>query len=474
MKPFTLRVFLSILLLLWLVSSFTRRDLFALGIAHAAEVQHVYDDAGRLKATIGDEVAIFSYDETGNLQQITRQSVTQLSLIDFAPKCGLPGGQITLAGSGFVGQLTVTFNGLLAGIVSSTPTQIIATIPGGPSSGLITVTTSSGSTTSSQPFTVGACGSGGIGAPTITGFSPTVGTPGTALTVTGANYATVLANNRVTLNTTLAVVTSATPTSITTSVPTAQGTSGRISVATPAGKAVSSADFFVPPAPFTAADVQATGRLTIGGSSTTLTTTTANKIGLAVFDGTQGQRVSLNLTNVTIGSSCCNTAEVALYNPDGTTLVSRLNFGRDGRFVGPVILPATGTYTILIDPTSTNKGSVTLTLYNVPPDVSGTLTINGSAAQVPITAPGQNAAFTFVGTAGQKATVRITANTMTSNGGVFVVLNNPSGIFLTSASSASSNFNLSQQTLPTTGTYTILIDPYGANTGSLNISVTNP
>jgi len=447
--------------------------------AHAGEVQFIPDDLHRLKAVVdpAQGTALYEYDEVGNLKALVRQSATQLALIDFSPKCGLPSEQVTLAGSGFVGQLTVTFNGLAAGIVSATANQIVATIPGGPSSGLVQVITSGGSTTSSQPFTAGACGSGGVGAPTITGFSPTVGTPGTALTITGTNYATVLANNRVTLNTTLAVATSVTSTTIATSVPTAQATSGRISVATPAGKAVSTTDFFVPPSPFTAADVQTTGRLTIGGSSTTLTTTIANKIGLAVFDGVFGQRVSLNLTNVTIGSSCCNTAEVALYKPDGTIvyldIAPKLNFGRDGRFLGPVILPATGTYTILIDPTSTNKGSVTLTGYEVPDNVIQPLTVGAPPQQITIATPGQNATLTFVGTAGQKVTVRFTNNTITSSGGVYVVLSNPNGVFVTSVTSASTNFNLPQQTVGS-GTYSISIDPFGAATGSFNVQVTTP
>jgi hypothetical protein len=37
-----------------------------------------------------------------------------------------------------------------------------------------------------------------------------------------------------------------------------------------------------------------------------------------------------------------------------------------------------------------------------------------------------------------------------------------------------SSFNLATQTLPTTGTYTIVVDPPGATTGSINVSVTNP
>jgi hypothetical protein len=114
---------------------------------------------------------------------------------------------------------------------------------------------------------------------------------------------------------------------------------------------------------------------------------------------------------------------------------------------------------------------MTLTLYDVPADVAGAVTIGGPAVQVTITVPGQNGSLTFNGTSGQQVTVRVTNNTMST---VTVKLLKPDGTTLTSKTSSSSSFNLTTQTLPTTGTYTITIDPSGANTGSMNVSVTSP
>jgi hypothetical protein len=54
--------------------------------------------------------------------------------------------------------------------------------------------------------------------------------------------------------------------------------SGPLTVTTPAGTAVSSADFFVPPAPYTTADVEYTGRIAIGESETVTLTATAVKV----------------------------------------------------------------------------------------------------------------------------------------------------------------------------------------------------
>ncbi|MGH7966042.1 MAG: hypothetical protein ACRERD_30195, partial [Candidatus Binatia bacterium] len=160
---------------------------------------------------------------------------------------------------------------------------------------------------------------------------------------------------------------------------------------------------------------------------------------------------------------------VSIRKPDDTTLAFAFNF-----FLDTQTLPVSGTYTIVVDPPGTDTGRATLTLYMVPPDVSGTLTLNGTLRPVSITTPGQNGRLTFAGSAGQKATVRITTNTMDSNGGVTVTLLDPSGTALTSKSSDTTNFNLSQKTLATTGTYTIVIDPKLTNTGSLFVQVTNP
>jgi hypothetical protein len=90
---------------------------------------------------------------------------------------------------------------------------------------------------------------------------------------------------------------------------------------------------------------------------------------------------------------------------------------------------------------------------------------------VTTTAPGQNASVTFSGTASQQVTVHVTSNSM---GWVTVKLLKPDGSILTSTLQFLSSFNLSTQTLPSTGTYTILIDPDTTNTGSITVNVTTP
>ena len=205
--------------------------------------------------------------------------------------------------------------------------------------------------------------------------------------------------------------------------------------------------------------------ITPGGSSVTVTTTVPGQNAALSFTGTTGQRVSLNMTSVTINGS-----NVYIYKPDGSILVWYPNVNTTGAYIDAITLPAAGTYSILVDPQIAYTGSMTLTLYNVV-DFSGSTTVGGSSVTVTLSTPGQNGQVTFSGTSGQQVTVRVTSNTIA---GVTVKLLKPDGSQLTSSFSSSSSFNLTQQTLPSTGTYTIVIDPGGTATGSMNVSVTSP
>lgn len=210
-----------------------------------------------------------------------------------------------------------------------------------------------------------------------------------------------------------------------------------------------------------------TGPIVAGGSPVPVTMDTPGQNALLTFEGSAGQRVSLRTTNGTFSSCTC---AVAIRNPDGTNLTSSSCMGSSG-FLDTKTLASTGTFTVFVNPSGAHTGSVTVTLYDIPPDVSGSLEIGGDPVPVTITTPGQNASLTFSGTSGQEVTVRITNNTI---GSLAVKLLKPDGGTLTSRTSSSSNFNLTPQTLPSTGTYTITLDPSGASTGSVNTQVTSP
>src|SRR5439155_1556637 len=122
-----------------------------------------------------------------------------------------------------------------------------------------------------------------------------------------------------------------------------------------------------------------------GGSPVTVSATTPGETPLLSFAGSAGRRVSLQLSNVTM-----NVATVTLLKPDGTALGAATYVGTGGGFVDTRALPTSGTYTLLVDPYATATGSMTLTLYNVPPDVSTPITPGGPNVTVTTTTPGQN------------------------------------------------------------------------------------
>lgn len=420
---------------------------------------YIYDELGRLKAVItpSGESAIYNYDAAGNIVSITRQTATTVSIIEFTPDKGAAGSSVTIYGTGFSltpAQNVVSFNGVSATVSAASATQLIVTVPAGATTGPIAVTTPSGSATSTTSFEV-------LQSLAITGFTPSIGTPGTAVQITGTDFDPVPANDQLKFNVTTATAGAATSTTIDTTVPTG-ATSGHISVTTGAGTAVSSADFFVPPSPFTAASVDFTGRIAMG-ETRSLAVNAANHIALVVFDGTAGQRIALQATNSTISSST-----VRVINPDNTNLLNPTSLNGNW-FVDTLTLPVTGTYTIVVDPNSTFTGTMNLTLHNVPADVTGPITAGGPPVTVTTTTPGQNAILSFTGNAGQHISLNLTNVTITSSA---VTVKKPDGTTLVSAPNiGTSGTFLDTVTLPATGTYSILIDPALAATGAMTLAL---
>src|SRR5262249_60295505 len=108
----------------------------------------------------------------------------------------------------------VRFNGTPATISTASTTTLVVTVPGGATTGTISVTAPAGSATSSASFTITT----GVGAPTITSFTPTLAQSATAVTISGTNFDTAIANDRLILNFGQVSASSATTTSLATSV----------------------------------------------------------------------------------------------------------------------------------------------------------------------------------------------------------------------------------------------------------------
>jgi hypothetical protein len=184
------------------------------------------------------------------------------------------------------------------------------------------------------------------------------------------------------------------------------------------GTAISE-DFFIPPSPYSVADVEFTGRIELGESEA-CTIGTPNKISLLVFEGIAGQRLSLGVSEVTFGN-VTGVFQVSILHPRGTTLGNKLVGGPDAIEMGP--LPDTGTYTVVVDPGVLTVG-LTLTVSE---PVTGIITTDGPSIPITLSRPGQHARMTFDSTAGQQLDLGVSEVSFGQGSGS-AVLRSPSWI----------------------------------------------
>jgi len=101
------------------------------------------------------------------------------------------------------------------------------------------------------------------------------------------------------------------------------------------------------------------------------------------------RRVSLRISGGPPGT-------VSVRNADGSTVTSA-PIEANPSFIEP--WPFAAGQTITTEPSGADAGTVTVTLFDVPPDVTGSVAIGGPAVAVTTTQPGQNGTLTFSGTA---------------------------------------------------------------------------
>jgi hypothetical protein len=180
-------------------------------------------------------------------------------------------------------------------------------------------------------------------------------------------------------------------------------------------------------------------------------------------------------------------ATVVLVRPDGTNQaflsISNSPAGQTF-FIDTQTLTNAGTYQLWVQHISANIGSVGLQIKSVAADFTGTLTVPaagaaGTAVRVPTSGnlvAGQNGILTFSGTAGQRLSFNVTLPTIgTDSGSCSLRLKNPSGTQIANGAcgTGASAYSIDTVTLPSTGTYSVVVDPVGAATGKVSVSINN-
>lgn len=435
---------------------------FSLDGAPAGPVLYAYDELGRLVQVTdpSGHSAIYRYDAVGNITAIERPGATIVSISDFSPNGGPVTTAVTIHGAGFSptpSQNIVKFNGIDAVVSAATATEISTTVPAGATDGAITVTVSAVTGTSSTTFDVTLPSS-----PTVTGFTPTSAAAGTAVTINGTNFDSP-SNDTLRLNLSPSQVVSANPTAIQTTVP-PNATTGRVTVSTPNGTAVSTDYLWLAPSPYA---LSALGPTTAASLNTDIPVSApSDKIALLAFEGTEGRRVAINATN--INGSLGVTANVHLYTPFGSVLRTLSNVQSSG-FLDTVALRWTGTYSVVFDPLTSAAMTGTLRLVDVDPDDTGPIAFSTLTDPQPVTVNttmGQNVRRTFTGTAGHRFSLEQSGFTCFTGTHSIIA---PGGSELAPATCA--GFVEPTVGVPVTGTYTVLVDPKDANYGTTTLKL---
>ena len=253
-----------------------------------------------------------------------------------------------------------------------------------------------------------------VSAPTISGFSPTSGTVGASVTLTGTNFTGATA---VKFNGTSASFTVASATSITTTVPTG-ATTGTISVTTAGGTATSTASFTVTVSAPTISGFSPTSGPV--GASVTLTGTNFTGATAVKFNGTSASFTVGSATSITATVPTGATTGTISVTTAGGTATSSSSFTVTTATNPPTISsfsPTSGTVGTSVTLTGTNFTGATAVKFN---GTSATFTV-ASATSITATVPtgattGKLSVTTAGGTATSTASFTVTVSAPTISG----------------------------------------------------------
>jgi hypothetical protein len=211
---------------------------------------------------------------------------------------------------------------------------------------------------------------------------------------------------------------------------------------------------------FTFGEVPDNGGSTAIGTPTTVTIGTIGEVAVRSFPAAAGQKLTLAVSGNNIAG-----ADLTVRDPNGNVVTTLFVSGATA-FRDVFTLPTTGTYTITVDPRDLLTGSLTFTMNAVPNNTGSTAI--GTPTTVTIGTVGEVAVRSFAATAGQKLTLTVSGNGIA---GADLTVRDPNGNIVTTLFVSGATAFRDVFTLPTTGTYTITVDPRDVLTGSLTYTM---
>ena len=104
-------------------------------------------------------------------------------IASFSPTNGKVSDKVTITGENLIGTTKVTFNGVSANFIINSDTQVTATVPTGAATGVLALTTATGTNPGPYNYTV-------LPLPNVSGINPASGLGGTRVTLTGVGFTT--------------------------------------------------------------------------------------------------------------------------------------------------------------------------------------------------------------------------------------------------------------------------------------------
>ncbi|HKP19222.1 MAG TPA: IPT/TIG domain-containing protein, partial [Gaiellaceae bacterium] len=278
----------------------------AIAGATAASYLLTATDVGRtMRAEVTATNAGGSVAATSNATAVVTAAAFVPSIQGISPTSGVPGATVTLTGSRLYKASSVKFNGVAATIRSNDASSIEVLVPAAATNGPISIVTQDGNASSTQSFTVTP-----PPAPSISGFSPTHGVPGTVVTVSGSK---LLGATAVKFNGSPGTVTSIAATAIKVVVP-AGVTTGTVSVTTSGGTVTSNPKFTADAVPvpkitsFTPSSAYVGQTVTIKGSGLIGASVAFNGAAAAITSNTASAVKAIVPAGATTGKIAVTTA----------------------------------------------------------------------------------------------------------------------------------------------------------------------
>ncbi|MFI8515600.1 RHS repeat-associated core domain-containing protein [Streptomyces sp. NPDC085460] len=423
---------------------------------------YAHDAAGRLVGVTDPEgeTARYRYDAAGNRLGIDRFASSSLSVLSVVPVRAAPGATIVLSGTGFsptAANNAVSVGGIPATVTSASATRLTVTVPSGAGSGKVTVTEGGSTAEAAEQFTVASSG------PTITAMQPASGGLGSEVVLTGSGFAAKATDNVVRFNGLVAVVKEHTPTSLRVEVP-PNARTGRLELSTPDGAAAAPVDFTV-----TQGTEEASFEMTMRASVTDpdpsqVAVTVAERKTRILFDAERGDDIGFGLE----GSSFSSRADISLVSPQGVT-VDASNFLGVSADWEVLDLPLSGTYQFIIDPRTSDTGSVAVMLSK---SATGTLAFDGPTANSALTRLGQDGTWSFTATQGESLSIAVDATAMATYVRCYLYLPDRTRDAYIPTPKGDSGY-VDIDALPQTGQYTLRCDPDAGGTGTMKVTVSH-